>query len=158
MKAYPILLFTCFLLGMANCKAGIPKNSDLPEKIQSYLSKNYPEAKEVHWLSHENHYLLSFWNGPVHVEVYLNNEGEDLKEIREIGLSDTIPTKMKMLAAQGKLINAEKLELEDGELFYIFEISASKGMIEEIIYDNHFKEIKDCKVMYADQTIRLGKF
>jgi hypothetical protein len=137
------LILSLTLLLIIQYSFAFSKKSKIPASINSYLVAHYPKAERVHWMIHEGNFIISLYNDETHIELCLNENGNYMNSIHEIASYDQIPDKIQSQVNIKKLAYAEKLESNEGELFYILEVNLPKGKIEEMVFDGTGVEITD---------------
>lgn len=152
-----IICLILVLTALQICQAN-PKHPSIPTTVKEYVVLHYPKAKRMHWMLHDNKYVVSLWNNEMHVELCLNENGELLNSIKEISQYNEIPSHIRSKIDFQNLAFAEKLESSTGEQFYILQVNLPKGKIEEYVFDKNGNEIKEYITNDAENKDYLLKF
>ena len=131
-------VFSTFLfLILMNNGFSFPKKSKIPSQVNAYINNHFPRAQKVHWMIHEGNFIVSLYHNESHIELCLSEKGNYMNSIHEIGYYEEIPGKIQKQLDLKKVAYAEKLQSNQGELFYIIEVGLPKGKIEEVVFDGN---------------------
>ena len=135
-----IVLFFSFAPLTESFSASKPK---IPVEVKEYINVHYPNAKSIHWQRNDQVFIAHFVSNNVETVVYLNDKGEFMNKLTEITSFGELPQDIKTKVDPRKMLSGEKLEGNEGEIFYIFEVTRPKGKIEELVFDAEGKEIRN---------------
>ncbi len=104
------------------------------EEFEEDLGRRHPKASAITWISGEEHYIAEFQEGDRKMKAYYTQEGQWVKTLMEIDISEVPKKIMEKIGEEYKVIGAEKVVSSDSpQGNYLLKLEAAYAKSGEIV-------------------------